>query len=159
MTDSNDIRIVEFETRHRGAFLDLNLSWIEEYFDVEEPDRQQLLDPEATILRPGGAILVAESGNAVVGVCALLLQAPGHYEVAKMATRKDLRGAGIGRQLLAAVLSKARSLHARKLSLVSHTGLTPALDLYRSVGFLAHSLLPIRALVSEDSAAAIIWYT
>ena len=53
------LRIVPYEARHAAAFRELNLAWIEEHFAVEEPDRQQLLDPVATILAPGGAILIA----------------------------------------------------------------------------------------------------
>ena len=131
-----DVRIVDFEPRHREAFRDLNLAWIEEYFVVEGPDRRQLSDPERTILAPGGAILVAELGVDVVAVCALIVAGDGHFELAKMATRKDLRGSGVGRKVMTAAIEKARALGARKLSLLSHHSLAPALALYRSVGFV-----------------------
>jgi putative acetyltransferase len=136
MTGSTDVRIVDFEPRHREAFRDLNLAWIEEYFVIEEPDRRQLSDPEGTILAPGGAILVAELGSEAVAVCALLAVGDGHFELAKMATRKDLRGSGLGRKVMTAAIAKARVLGARKLSLLSHHSLAPALALYRSVGFV-----------------------
>jgi len=131
-----DVRIVDFEPRHREAFRDLNLAWIEEYFVVEGPDRRQLSDPERTILAPGGAILVAELGADVVAVCALIVAGDGHFELAKMATRKDLRGSGLGRKVMTAAIEKARALGAHKLSLLSHHSLAPALALYRSVGFV-----------------------
>lgn len=130
------LRILEYEPRHRDAFRELNLAWIEEYFEVEETDREQLFDPEASILAPGGAILVAELGAEVVAVCALLAKDERHYELAKMATRKALRGSGIGRRLILAALEKARALGAHKVSLLSHHSLAPAIHLYRSVGFV-----------------------
>jgi len=136
MIGAEDIRIVDYEPRHRDAFRDLNLAWIEEYFVVEGPDRRQLSDPERTILAPGGAILVAELGADVVAVCALIVAGDGHFELAKMATRKDLRGSGLGRKVMTAAIEKARALGARKLSLLSHHSLAPALALYRSVGFV-----------------------
>jgi GNAT superfamily N-acetyltransferase len=136
MTGSNDVRIVDYEPRHREAFRDLNLAWIEEYFVIEAPDRRQLSDPETTILAPGGAILVAEMGTEAVAVCALVAAGEGHFELAKMATRKDVRGSGVGRRVMAAAIEKARALGARKLSLLSHHSLAPALALYRSVGFV-----------------------
>ena len=40
MRTSSEFRIVEYEPRHAEAFRDLNLSWIEEYFEVEEIDRR-----------------------------------------------------------------------------------------------------------------------
>ena len=136
MTRAHDVRIVDYEPRHREAFRDLNLAWIEEYFVVEEMDRKQLSDPEASILNQGGAILVAELGSDAVAVCALVRAGPGHFELAKMGTRKDLRGSGVGRKLILATLEKARVLGAHKLSLLSHHSLAPALALYRSVGFV-----------------------
>jgi ribosomal protein S18 acetylase RimI-like enzyme len=136
MTRPAAVRIVEYESRHREAFRDLNLAWIEEYFVVEAPDRRQLSDPETSILAPGGAILVAEREAETVGVCALLVVGDGELELAKMATRRDLRGSGVGRQLMVAALAKARTMGAHKLSLLTHHSLQPALALYRSVGFI-----------------------
>ncbi len=98
--------------------------------------RRLILHPEDTILRPGGAILVAEDDHGVLGVCALLHHAPGCYEVSKMAVRKDLRGRGIGRQLLVVVISHARKMGAKQLRILSNTVLAPAIHLYRQLGFV-----------------------
>lgn len=130
-----EFQIVEYEARHATAFRDLNLSWIEEYFEVEEVDRRALLEPEDTILRPGGAILVAEAGDEILGVCALRHDSPGRYEVTKMAVRRDLRGHGIGRRLLCDVITHARLLGAKELFIISNTVLRPAIHLYRQLGF------------------------
>ncbi len=136
MPESGELRIVAYEPRHAEAFRDLNLAWIEEYFEVEDLDRRQLLDPEASILRPGGAIFVAESPEGVLGVCALVYEAPGRFEVSKMAVRKDVRGRGVGRRLLGEVIAGARRLGAEELSIVSNTVLETALHLYRAFGFV-----------------------
>jgi len=136
MYESDELRIIKYEARHRGEFRDLNLSWIEEYFDVEEIDRRHLFHPEESILRPGGAIFVAENSNGVVGVCALVYHSPGSYEVSKMAIRKGLRGQGIGRCLLEHVILHARGCGANQLLIISNTVLEPAIHLYRKLGFI-----------------------
>ena len=136
MAVPRDIAIVQYEPRHAEAFRDLNLAWIKEYFAVEELDRQQLLDPEGLILRPGGAILVAEDSRGVLGVCGLRYDAPGRYEVTKMAVREDLRGCGIGRRLLGEIISHARQLGAEQLFIISNTVLAAAIHLYRELGFV-----------------------
>ena len=152
MTGAQAVRIVEYEPGHREAFRDLNLAWIEEHFVVEAPDRWQLSDPETAILAPGGAILVAEIGVEAVGVCALLVAGQRHFELAKMATRKDLRGAGVGRKLMEAALAKARAMGAQRISLLSHHSLAPALALYRSVGFVDVALPSGNAYERADVA-------
>ena len=155
MSDARDVRIVDYLPRHRDAFRDLNLAWIEEYFVVEEQDRRQLSDPEGSILAPGGAILVAELGSEPVAVCALIVAGSRHYELAKMATRKDLRGSGVGRKLMLATLDKARQLGAHKVSLLSHHSLAPALSLYRSVGFVDVDVPTDNAYARADVAMEI----
>jgi len=131
----SEVSIVEYEDRHAAEFRDLNLSWIEEYFEIEDIDRRQLLDPRSSILNPGGAILVAETPEGVVGVCALSYEGPGHYELTKMAVRKGLRDQGVGRKLISEAISQAKNLGASKISIISNTLLEPAIHLYRTVGF------------------------
>lgn len=136
MGKREDIRIVKYEARHAAAFHDLNLEWIEEYFEVEEIDRRQPSDPEGAIIRPGGAILVAEDAHGVLGVCGLRYDSPGRYEVTKTAVRQDVRGRGIGRRLLSEIISHARLLGARQLFIISNTVLAPAIGLYQRLGFV-----------------------
>ena len=57
------------------------------------------------------------------------------YELAKMGVHPEFHGQGIGYLLGKAVIEKARSLGATTLYLESNTKLTPALNLYRKLGF------------------------
>lgn len=129
-------RVVDYESRHRRAFHDLNVEWITTYFGLEEADRRVLDDPEGTILREGGAILMAEEGDRIVGCCALLRIEPDVYELAKMAVTPTARGKGIGVLLGRAAVRRARELGARRIELVSNTALRPALGVYRKLGFV-----------------------
>ncbi|WOO42753.1 GNAT family N-acetyltransferase [Rubellicoccus peritrichatus] len=130
------LRVVQYEPRHAEAFRELNLAWIQEYFKVEDFDREELLNPEKTVLGQGGAILVAEESGIAVGVCALLFISPGYYEISKMAVREDRRNCGIGRCLFDAVLQHARDLGAKKLLIISNTIMESAIHLYRKYGFV-----------------------
>ena len=84
------------------SFRELNESWIEKYFGMEEDDHEMLGDPEGYILRPGGQIVMAYLGDRAMGCCALIPVREGVYEVAKMAISEELRGRGIGRKVLGA---------------------------------------------------------
>ncbi len=131
------LQIVLYETRHATAFRDLNLAWLEEYFEVEPFDREELFDPQKTVLAPGGKILVAELDGQPVGVAALLFISEGCYELSKMAVDLERRGQGVGRKLLAATIDYAqKELSAQKLILLSAKKLKPAIHLYREFGFI-----------------------
>ena len=139
---SGAVRIVDYEPRHRDHFRALNLAWITEYFAVEEPDRWQLDDPESHILRGGGHIFMAESGDEVLGTCALISEPDGSFELAKMAVVPSARRRGVGRALAEAAIEKARALGASRVELMSNTVLEPAIRLYHSLGFVDVPMTP-----------------
>lgn len=130
-----------FETRDRKAFADLNLAWIEEGFIVEESDREQLNDPETSIIAKGGRIIVAETDGEIRG-CGAVLPAhiqpvPGkHYvEIVKMAAKADMRGRGIGGAVMARLIEEARAMRADGIWIETAEKLVAANRLYRSSGF------------------------
>lgn len=132
----DDLRIVDYEPRHRAAFRALNLEWIERYFELEEADRVVLDDPEGTILAPGGHILMAELGPDVAGCCALIREPDATFELAKMAVAPAMQGQGIGMRLGRAAIDRARREGARRVELVTNSALAPALHVYRRLGFV-----------------------
>ncbi len=135
------VRIIDFEPRYRDAFRDLNLEWISQYFVVEPEDERMLMNPEGEILDKGGAILFAVSHNPmtgqdeVLGTCALIKKPGKMYELAKMGVTESARGKHIGKKLLAGAIDKARQLGAGMLMLETNSRLTPAINLYRKLGF------------------------
>jgi GNAT superfamily N-acetyltransferase len=132
----HDVRLVDYKAHHHESFRALNLAWITKYFAVEDADRKALDDPVHNILDPGGAIFMAEVDGEPVGTCALMKCPDGAYELAKMAVAPSAQGRGVGRALGEAAITRARSLGAPHVELLSNTVLAPALTLYRSLGFV-----------------------
>lgn len=134
----NTVEIIEFQPELRANFKSLNVEWITKYFALETEDERVLDDPEGEILEPGGAILFArlpENGE-IVGTCALIKVDSEHYELGKMAVTERVRGRKIGKKLLIAAIKKARSLNAAYMTLETNSSLTPAINLYKSLGFI-----------------------
>lgn len=130
-----------YQAADRQAFIDLNRDWIEEYFVLEDSDREQLEELEASILGKGGQIVVAEQDGLVVGTGAIL---PPHHdpgdgrswlEIVKMAARKDLRGLGIGQAVMDALIVQARAMDADAIWLETNADLKAAIRLYERSGF------------------------
>jgi putative acetyltransferase len=124
-----------FQHGDAAAFRELNESWITRYFRVEEQDLIQLMNPEESVLRPGGQIMMALAGEKRIGCCALIFVKQGVYEVAKMAVSEDYRGHGVGRRLLEYTITYAKTLGAHTLELASNRKLANAVHLYESLGF------------------------
>lgn len=132
----DNLRIVPYGAAHAEAFRELNLAWIGKYFVVEDRDTRDLGDPDTYIIAPGGHIFMAELNGEVVGGCALMREADGVYELAKMTVSESARGLGVGRALGEAAIAHARSTGARRVELLTNSSLVPAITLYRSLGFL-----------------------
>ena len=141
---SGDVRVevVPYEAKYHDAFRSLNEAWISRYFRIEEPDTRVLEAPQAQILDKGGHILVALRDGEPIGVCALLRVDAATFELAKMAVAEHARGLGAGVLLGEAAKVTARQAGASRLILESNTILTPAITLYRKLGFTEFSGVP-----------------
>ncbi|MEL7538547.1 MAG: GNAT family N-acetyltransferase [Pseudomonadota bacterium] len=135
-TDASTPRIVAFEARHAAAFKALNYRWIRRYFEIEPSDAATLEHPDEKIIARGGRILMAELDGHSIGTCALLRVDETTVELAKMAVDDAAQGRGVGRALGNAAVAAARAMGATRLVLDSNRKLTPALALYRSLGFV-----------------------
>lgn len=129
------MEIVEFEPGHAEAFHRLNEAWISKYFVIEPKDLEALTDPQGKIIDKGGRIFMALQDGRPVGCVALLKMGDGGYEVAKMTVSEDLRGSGLGRQLMQRCIDMGAELGATRLYLETNSTLGPALGLYRAMGF------------------------
>lgn len=125
-----------FRREWREHFYRINVEWLERYFAVEDVDRRMLAQPEKSVLEPGGAILFALVDGEVIGTCALLKEAPGVFELSKMAVETGWRGIGAGRLLLDAAIAEFHKRRGKTLFLESNKKLGPALTLYASAGFV-----------------------
>ena len=129
------VRLRDFRPGDQAIFRQLNVEWISHYFALEPADLKALDHPEEYILRPGGSILLAEMGGAVVGTCALIKMAAGSYELGKMAVAPAAQGQRIGSLLGDAAVQRVRDLGGHRVYLESNSKLTAALGLYRRLGF------------------------
>ena len=130
------LRIVPYRPQHAAAFRDLNLEWIRKYFAVEPADMRELGDPDTYIIAPGGCIIMAELNDVAVGTCALMREEVGVFKLAKMTVSESVRGLGVGRALGEAAVAYACAAGARRVELFTNSSLTPAVSLYRALGFV-----------------------
>ncbi len=132
------IEIVNYESAYKDVFRDLNVEWISAYFKMEASDYKALDNADSFILQNGGHILVALLNKEPVGVCALIkMNDPVYdFELSKMAVAPKAQGKKIGWLIGEAIIDKARSIGAKTLYLESNTILTPAISLYRKLGFI-----------------------
>lgn len=129
------VTIVPYRAEYASSFAELNLAWLRAYGLMEHSEEDQLRDPQAHFIDPGGQIFVALEGDAVVGTCAVLPYSEGAFELAKLTVTPACRGRGIARLLVERCIAYAREQHADRVILVSNSQLREALRLYETLGF------------------------
>jgi putative acetyltransferase len=130
-----ELELSGYQKKYANDFKRLNLEWIEKYFVVEEHDLEQLSHPEEHIINGGGEILFALYNDDVAGVCALIKTGDDEFELAKMAVSPNFQGLQIGYKLGLHSIKIAKQMGAKRVWLESNRKLTPALNLYRKLGF------------------------
>jgi ribosomal protein S18 acetylase RimI-like enzyme len=131
-----EYELLDFSPEFSEAFKELNLEWIEAYFEPEDIDLKMLSDPQKIFIDSGGAIVFAKVGEDIVGCCGLLKHNDRVFEISKMAVTSAHQGRGLGKAMLHQTLRIAKQLGATQLEIMSNTILEPAIGLYKSVGFV-----------------------
>ena len=131
-----NMEIVGFEPGLAKEFKDLNIAWLQKYFEVEPADKKVLNDPQKEIINKSGFIFFAKCGNTMAGTVSLLKLNEDVFELAKMAVAESWQGKKIGNLLMEYCIDFAKKLDAAKLVLYSNRKLLPALHLYKKFGFI-----------------------
>ena len=129
------VKIISFENKYSKYFYELNYDWLNEYFYVEDYDKKVLKNCKKEIINKGGQIFFALNDTNIVGTMALIPRGKGVYELNKMAVRKDLRGNGIGNQLIKFIVDYSKDKGFNSVILYSNTVLKNSIHLYNKFGF------------------------
>ena len=107
-------------------------------FDVNFDIASMLEDDMQTLekfLPPTGRLMLVTSDGRVVGIGCLKHLRPGIGEIKRMYVRPDVRKAGLGRALLASLMTEAKRAGYTRIRLDSAGFMKAAHALYRSAGF------------------------
>jgi len=129
------VKIVPYSDKYSKYFYDLNYDWLNEFFYVEEYDEKVLKNCKTEIIDKGGFIFFALSNSEVIGTMSLIQKERGVYELNKMAVKKDLRGNGIGHQLIKFIIDYSIDKNFESIILYSNTVLKNSIHLYEKFGF------------------------
>ncbi|MEZ5344250.1 MAG: bifunctional helix-turn-helix transcriptional regulator/GNAT family N-acetyltransferase [Pyrinomonadaceae bacterium] len=132
-----DVKIIRFESKYARDFAEVNYEWLEEFFSIEDHDREQLDNAESYIIKTGGQILLARIDDVTVGTAALIATPdPDEYELAKMAVRNKYRGYSVGKKLMIECIEYAKAAGKKFITLESNRKQIPAINMYKNFGFV-----------------------
>ena len=131
-----EINIINFQDNFEKDFYDLNIEWLESFFQVEEYDYEVLSNSKKYIINKGGKIFFAEFKGNIIGTIALMPTNKRFvFELTKMAVKPEYRNKGIGKKLLNKCIMYSKSNNCSAIILYSNKKLNNAIHLYRTFGF------------------------
>ncbi len=130
-----DFQIVTFNSKYSNSFFELNKSWIEEYWSLEDSDIADLLNPVNSIIAKGGEIFFIVTNKKAIGTAAMIPYSKNKMELAKMTIEYKFRGLGLSKLLLSRCISYAKNKRASEVFLISNSKLKAARKLYDNFGF------------------------
>jgi len=130
-----DFQIVTFDSKYSNSFFELNKSWIEEYWSLEDSDIADLLNPVNSIIAKGGEIFFIVINKKAIGTAAMIPYSKNKMELAKMTIDYKFRGLGLSKLLLSRCISYAKNKRVSEVFLISNSKLKAARKLYDNFGF------------------------
>ena len=111
-----EVNIINFQDNFEKDFYDLNIEWLEYFFQVEEYDNKVLSNSKKYIINKGGKIFFAESAGNIIGTVALMpTKNKLVFELTKMAVKPEYRNKGIGKKLLSEAIYHSSKLGIKTL--------------------------------------------
>ena len=131
-----EVNIINFKNEYEKYFYDLNIEWLNYFFEVEEYDHKVLSNAKKYIIDKGGKIFFAKLEDEIIATVALMpTENKLIYELSKMAVKPNYRNMGVGKKLLKKCINFSISNAHKSIILYSNKKLTNAIHLYRLFGF------------------------
>lgn len=128
--------MVTYSRKYQPGFKKISIAWLEEFFSVEGADLHQLDTPEECIIIPGGELIcMLNEEEEVVGTVAMIVEADGAIELAKMGVGKQYNGKGYAHALMKEAVVWAKSKSYTYINLYTAKKLKAAVSLYEKHGF------------------------
>lgn len=129
------MEVIKYTKEYKQDFIDLNIAWIERYFEPEKAD-YDILNNIETLLQSGNMIYFAVENGRVLATCMAMSLGDNVWEICKLAAARQYTGKGAGSAVFKACMDYAIEHGAEKLKLVSNHVLKPALHIYEKFEFV-----------------------
>lgn len=128
------MEIVKYDSKYREDFVRLNTEWLTKLYYIESYD-QYSMDHVEELIEKGSMVYFAVENSKVLATCMTEPLGGDVWEICKLAAEGQYTGTGAGTAVLKACMDYSIEHGAKKLCLITISGLKPAIHLYKKLGF------------------------
>ena len=128
------MKIIPYDKKYRNDFIRLNTEWLKRFYWIESFD-QDTMDRVDELIHQGAMVYFAIEKDDVLATCMTMPLENNTWEMCKLAAKNQYTGTGAGNAVFCACMDYAAAHGARRLILISCTGLKAAIHLYQKNGF------------------------
>lgn len=128
------MEIIEYNSKYRDDFVRLNTEWLTKLYYIEDFDRYSMEHVEE-LIEKGAMVYFCLENEKVLATCMIEPLGDDVWEICKLAAQGQYTGTGAGSAVLKACMDYAISHRAKKICLITVSGLKPAIHLYKKFGF------------------------
>ncbi|MEE1491092.1 MAG: GNAT family N-acetyltransferase [Massilioclostridium sp.] len=129
------MKVVFYDPKYKNDFIEMNKSWIEDMFKLEDEDIREMENIELSIENGGQIFFSIDDNERVMACCMIAPREDGDWEIMKFAARGMYTGTGAGSACLKACIDYAKEKQLKKIIIVSNKKCEHAIHLYRKFGF------------------------
>lgn len=129
------MKIVPYEPKYRDEFVRLNTEWLEKLYYIESFDQYAMDHIDELIQNGSMAYFAIDDAGRVMATCMTEPIGDDIWEICKLAAVGQYTGTGAGSAVLKACMDYSIGHGAKKLCLITISGLKPAIHLYKKFGF------------------------
>lgn len=129
------MKVVFYDPKYKNDFIEMNKSWIEDMFKLEDEDIREMENIEPYIENGGQIFFSIDDNERVMACCMIAPREDGDWEIMKFAARGMYTGTGAGSACLKACIDYAKEKQLKKIIIVSNKKCEHAIHLYRKFGF------------------------
>ncbi len=129
------MKIVPYDKKYREEFIRLNTEWLTKLYYIESFDQYSMDHIDELIQSGSMAYFAVDDNDKVIATCMVEPLENDVWEICKLAAVGQYTGTGAGSAVLKACIKYAVEHGAKKLCLITISGLKPAIHLYKKFGF------------------------
>ncbi len=129
------MRVVQYEEKYKNDFKELNLAWINAYFELEAEDEKVFNNIDDYIRAKANIFFTLDDDEEVLACCMIEPLREDMWEISKFAARNLGSGKGAGSLCLNEALKYAIKNGAKLFEIVTNTKCYKAIHIYEKFGF------------------------